>query len=192
MFWCAVHFISSNSFCYCRDKIALTLGPRALVLSVTYTPLVSPLAPPCEELADQEAKPFQSKISYETATPGMTIPLKNETAGWSKVLSSQPVGSCRSSPRHDSRRREMPELFQKVLVCYCTSFLNWFAWSRTGGTPTTTGWRNCPGRSCAAGNILPRGTYCWRWNDSSARKAKLKFMMGSQCASSSFFDWFAA
>lgn len=61
-----------------RDEITLTLGPRATVLSISYTPLVSSLAPRCSELsppAAGEEVTFDSRISYETSTPGMTVPL---------------------------------------------------------------------------------------------------------------------
>mmetsp|Transcript_16271 Transcript_16271/g.25312 ORF Transcript_16271/g.25312 Transcript_16271/m.25312 type:complete len:267 (-) Transcript_16271:1193-1993(-) len=58
-----------------RDEIILTLSNKASVLSVAYTPLVSPLAAPCGELPAVDNAEFNSVIEYETATPGMTVPL---------------------------------------------------------------------------------------------------------------------
>lgn len=55
--------------------MTVTLNSHADVVSVSYTPLVSPLAPKCQELAPLiEVPVFKSTITFETATPGMTIP----------------------------------------------------------------------------------------------------------------------
>lgn len=64
-----------------RDEIVLTLGPKASVISLTYMPLVSPLAPKsCDhELWDTKLANnnlpdgWESRISWETATPGMAL-----------------------------------------------------------------------------------------------------------------------
>jgi len=58
-----------------RDEIILTLSNKASVLSVAYTPLVSPLAAPCGELPAVDKAEFNSVIEYEISTPGMTVPL---------------------------------------------------------------------------------------------------------------------
>jgi hypothetical protein len=56
----------------------VTLNERGDAISLSYTPLVSPLAPSCAEIVAHELKQegleFDSRISYETATPGMVIP----------------------------------------------------------------------------------------------------------------------
>ena len=68
--------------CNCSEEIVLTLGPKASAISVTYIPLVSPLAPKsCDhevydnKLANGNYLPdgWDSRISWETATPGMTL-----------------------------------------------------------------------------------------------------------------------
>lgn len=60
------------------DEITVTLGPSGSVISLTYEPLVSPLAPSCAQLI-QDTSPtresFDSKISYATSTPGMVLPV---------------------------------------------------------------------------------------------------------------------
>jgi len=58
-----------------RDDILITLDAKAFPLSLSYTPLVSPLAPICAELPSlTEVPSFTSKIGFEVATPAMTIP----------------------------------------------------------------------------------------------------------------------
>jgi len=66
-----------------RDEITVTLNSVGSAISLTYSPLVSPLAPPCEamnEMTEQLPVPdsggiaFTSKIFFETAVPGMVIP----------------------------------------------------------------------------------------------------------------------
>jgi len=62
---------------YHSDEITLTFNNRASVVSMAYVPLVSPLAPSCDEFAvtmSEDPKSFSSKISLETATPGMILP----------------------------------------------------------------------------------------------------------------------
>ena len=55
--------------------MTVTLNSHADAVSVSYTPLVSPLAPKCQELSPlNEVPTFKSTITFETATPGMTIP----------------------------------------------------------------------------------------------------------------------
>lgn len=56
------------------DEFTLTLNNRASVVSMAYAPLVSPLAPSCDELEPTTTKEFVSKISLETATPAMAVP----------------------------------------------------------------------------------------------------------------------
>lgn len=56
----------------------ISLGPKASAISLTYIPLVSPLAPKsCDDpLWDNKASNLQgweSRISWETATPGMVL-----------------------------------------------------------------------------------------------------------------------
>ncbi|CAB9525074.1 expressed unknown protein [Seminavis robusta] len=62
-----------------REEIVLTLGPKASAISLTYIPLVSPLAPKsCDHAIWDEKKSnlpegWDSRISWETATPGMVL-----------------------------------------------------------------------------------------------------------------------
>mmetsp|Transcript_19575 Transcript_19575/g.24689 ORF Transcript_19575/g.24689 Transcript_19575/m.24689 type:complete len:343 (+) Transcript_19575:176-1204(+) len=61
-----------------REQIELSLSQTGSLLSMSYTPLVSPLAAKCEELSplssnDREYT-FQTLLSYSTSTPGMTLP----------------------------------------------------------------------------------------------------------------------
>lgn len=56
------------------------LNPHGQAISVQYSPLQSPLAPSCQELAEREVTTvtpikFKSKISYETSTPAMVLKL---------------------------------------------------------------------------------------------------------------------
>ena len=61
--------------------MVLTLGPKASAISLAYIPLVSPLAPKsCDhEIWDTKLETnnlpegWDSRISWETATPGMTV-----------------------------------------------------------------------------------------------------------------------
>jgi len=65
-----------------REEISLTLGHTGDILSISYTPLVSPLAPACRSLsalssaenASTDLK-FTTTVNYETATSGMSVPL---------------------------------------------------------------------------------------------------------------------
>lgn len=64
-----------------REEISLSMSQTGQLLSVSYTPLVSPLAAKCSELQpfndesnrDREYA-FQTLISYTTNTPGMNLP----------------------------------------------------------------------------------------------------------------------
>jgi hypothetical protein len=60
-----------------REEIALSMSQTGSLLSVSYTPLVSPLAAQCHELdpftREKEYK-FQTLFSYSTATAGMALP----------------------------------------------------------------------------------------------------------------------
>lgn len=59
----------------CSDEFTLTFNHQKSVISMAYEPLVSPLAPSCDDLQPTtDAKEFTSKISLETATPGMVLP----------------------------------------------------------------------------------------------------------------------
>ena len=75
---------TSNDLCmtnHKRDEIVLTLGPKAAVISLTYIPLVSALAPKsCDhemwetKLANNNLpEAWESRISWDTATPGMAL-----------------------------------------------------------------------------------------------------------------------
>lgn len=66
-----------------REEIGILLGNTGSIISLSYKPLVSPLAPQCHELDTfaQEAtekgrkeNDFKTKISLSTATPGTVIP----------------------------------------------------------------------------------------------------------------------
>jgi hypothetical protein len=57
------------------DEVAVVLNSQAEPVSLSYTPLVSPLAAPCSELANLEELPsFTTKVTIEAAIPGMTVP----------------------------------------------------------------------------------------------------------------------
>lgn len=65
-----------------REELVISLGPKASAISLTYIPLVSPLAPKscADPFWDERAKNnnlqdqgWDSRISWETATPGMTL-----------------------------------------------------------------------------------------------------------------------
>ena len=59
-----------------RDEFALQLHPgTARALSVSYMPLISPLAPPtCDAYQGlPERLAFESKVTWETAVPGMVV-----------------------------------------------------------------------------------------------------------------------
>jgi hypothetical protein len=63
-----------------RDELELTLSPTGSVLSISYNPLVSPLAPSCEEVVkimeeDQKERSFQSKATVQIGKEGIAIPL---------------------------------------------------------------------------------------------------------------------
>jgi len=63
-----------------REEITLMLSNTGKLLSVSYMPIVSPLAPACNTLSPIEADTskdlkFQTTVDFETATPGMAIPL---------------------------------------------------------------------------------------------------------------------
>jgi hypothetical protein len=59
--------------------MVITLGPHASAISLTYIPLVSPLAPKsCDHESWEERRAnlpagWETKISWETATPGMVL-----------------------------------------------------------------------------------------------------------------------
>ena len=57
------------------DEITLSFGQQGHVISLAYSPLVSPLAPKtCDELSPPtENIQFNSKVDYETAVPGMSL-----------------------------------------------------------------------------------------------------------------------
>lgn len=63
-----------------REQIGLTLGNTGSIISLSYKPLVSPLAAQCHELKpfmeSKEGKEYQfiTSVNYSTATPGMAIP----------------------------------------------------------------------------------------------------------------------
>jgi hypothetical protein len=63
-----------------RDEMELTLSPTGSVLSVSYKPLVSPLAPSCEEVVkimeeDPKERSFQSRATVQIGKEGIAIPL---------------------------------------------------------------------------------------------------------------------
>lgn len=63
----------------CREEILLTLGPHASAISLSYIPLISPLAPKnCdhehwEQKRSNLPEGWETKISWETSTPGMKL-----------------------------------------------------------------------------------------------------------------------
>uniref|UniRef100_A0A6U3X7U5 ER membrane protein complex subunit 10 n=2 Tax=Ditylum brightwellii TaxID=49249 RepID=A0A6U3X7U5_9STRA len=60
-----------------REEITLTIGHTGTLLSVSYTPLVSLLAKACSPLDTTTTSDlkFQTTVSYQTSTPGMSLPL---------------------------------------------------------------------------------------------------------------------
>jgi hypothetical protein len=57
-----------------RDELTLTFGQKGHIVSVTYSPLVSPLAPKtCDELSPPTEIKFNSRVEYEAAVPGMVL-----------------------------------------------------------------------------------------------------------------------
>lgn len=57
------------------DELEILLNERGSAVSLTYTPLVSKLAPPCNQVEiNPDGVTFISKVQYETSTPGMTLP----------------------------------------------------------------------------------------------------------------------
>jgi len=64
-----------------REEIGLTLSQTGSLVSVTYNPLVSPLAPSCQSFeplsSDDggEVPEFKTTVTYETSKPAMTVPL---------------------------------------------------------------------------------------------------------------------
>lgn len=63
-----------------RDEMELTLSPTGSILSISYKPLISPLAPSCEELVnimgeDQKERSFQSRANIQIGKEGIAIPL---------------------------------------------------------------------------------------------------------------------
>ena len=60
-----------------REEISLMLGTYdGELISVSLTPLISPLAPKsCDELPLVSPKPFMTKVKYDSAIPGMKIPM---------------------------------------------------------------------------------------------------------------------
>lgn len=76
-----IHILSQTNKKTKREEISLSMSQTGSLLSLSYTPLVSPLAAQCHELQplssstnnDREYK-FQTLISYSTATPGMALP----------------------------------------------------------------------------------------------------------------------
>lgn len=59
-----------------RDELVVVLNGQAEPVSLDYQPLVSPLAPSCEELDEKHTitEFTTTKVSYETANLGMAIP----------------------------------------------------------------------------------------------------------------------
>ena len=57
------------------DELILSMDQDANVISMAYVPLVSPLAPKtCNDMVDPPTTvAFDSKVSFELATPGMTL-----------------------------------------------------------------------------------------------------------------------
>lgn len=66
-----------------REEISLTLGHTGDLLSISYTPLVSPLAPSCKSLSalsSEDDPPTElsfttTSVEFSTATSGMSVPL---------------------------------------------------------------------------------------------------------------------
>ncbi len=62
-----------------REEIGLSLGDSGSLISISYKPIVSPLALSCKDLPPLEdgasSLEFKTKVTYSTASQGMTIPL---------------------------------------------------------------------------------------------------------------------
>ena len=63
-----------------REEIALTLGNTGSIVSLSFKPLVSPLAAPCHEqnplveTKNEKGYKFRTSVSFSTAKPALTIP----------------------------------------------------------------------------------------------------------------------
>ena len=98
-----------------RDEISLTFGRQGRVLSLSYMPLVSPLAPKTCDDQDMLPSPqqfaFQSRISYETAVPGMTLravlPTYQPPPGLKYISSSGKVAASATTdnPKDSSNKK---------------------------------------------------------------------------------------
>lgn len=60
-----------------REEIGLMIGSTGSLLSISYTVLVYPLAPPCSPFSSSTTSPpkFRTTITYETSQHAMNIPL---------------------------------------------------------------------------------------------------------------------
>lgn len=100
-----------------REEFGLTLGNTGSIISLSYKPLVSPLAPPCHELKpfvtettdnNEKEYKFKTKVSLSIATPGIAIPavLPNTRPpiGYDWIKRSQKSSSTETGG--DSTRRE--------------------------------------------------------------------------------------
>jgi len=63
-----------------REEIALTLGNTGSIISLSFKPLVSPLAAPCNEqkrlveTKNEKGYKFRTSVSFSTSKPALTIP----------------------------------------------------------------------------------------------------------------------
>ena len=61
-----------------RESISLTIGDTGSLISASFSPIVSPLAPDCKVLPplseSNKELSFQSAVVYSTTTEGMTVP----------------------------------------------------------------------------------------------------------------------
>jgi len=86
-----------------RDELVVVLNGQAEPISLDYQPLVSPLAPSCDELDEKHTVTefTTTKVSYETANPAMTIP--------SLLPESKPPPGLKFVSRPGSKDGPVPE-----------------------------------------------------------------------------------
>lgn len=140
-----------------RDEITLTFNQGASVVSMAYVPLVSPLASSCQEFQpSSEAKVFTSKISLETATPGMVLPAVLPTSTKPppglKLLKSK-NNKNGGNPALEGQEEDVSA--QSFLKKYWYIILPLFIMSMTGGGGAAEEAEQAPHPSQAQGGAAP-------------------------------------
>jgi len=117
-----------------REEIELTIGHTGSLLSLSYTPLVSPLASQCTSLPLLTTTPkFTTQITYSTSTTGMAIPTllpktkpppglkwipRASVSGTATTQSAPPGGSGTTPPFGDNEDAQKARESQSFLRKY--------------------------------------------------------------------------